>query len=482
MHHARRFAARPVGLALTVIAFTVFAGAVTADAATPRKAHSAVVQALKGDGWVVASVRCSGSATEAACRWRGRRPVRVNRSRTCRGTRRVERRGRRWRAARRGHVKCSPLRRTKPIKPRPTAPSGGAKAATIDSPPVATAAAVKATAAATTTRPKFGYNDLTLGYRLASSADDARVTQGGGADTARITVDWRWVEWQRDHYWFEPYDELYREYLARGVKPVFMLLFAPYWATDSNVTCDQWVEDCRYPPARSMLGEWRQFAADVARRYPEAAAIEVWNEPNLHWSWEPTPDVTRYVELQRNAYQAIKAVRSRMTVLSAGFGNAQYSEDRIVSLPEYLKAWRLAGGLSSVDGLAVHAYSWSLDGALMRQSVQQARDAAAAGGRKGLPLWVTELGLTTTPDAWIESPYIFSEAEQAQGLKSQYQQLATMADVKAVIFHTLIEQPMNEQISPELVGYGVLRPDLTPKPAYCALANARGVVGLGCSN
>ena len=35
----------------------------------------------------------------------------------------------------------------------------------------------------------------------------------------------------------------------------------------------------------------------VAQRYPEAAAIEIWNEPNVHWFWRPRPDPARYTEL-----------------------------------------------------------------------------------------------------------------------------------------------------------------------------------------
>ena len=87
---------------------------------------------------------------------------------------------------------------------------------------------------------------------------------------------------------------------------------------------------------------------------------------------------------------------------------------------------------------------------------------------------MTEVGLTTT------GPFGVSERDQAIALVRQYRALEAMDDVEVATFHTLIE-PKGYPGSPRVddprdaeVGYGVVRKDLTPKPAYCALARERG--------
>ena len=85
------------------------------------------------------------------------------------------------------------------------------------------------------------------------------------------------------------------------------------------------------------------------------------------------------------------------------------------------------------------------------------------------PLWITEVGLSTTGQG---QPRPASPTEQARGLVSIYKRLRAMSDVKAIVFHTLIE-PRGAPTDPE-VGFGVVRRDLHPKPAYCALTRELG--------
>ena len=82
------------------------------------------------------------------------------------------------------------------------------------------------------------------------------------------------------------------------------------------------------------------------------------------------------------------------------------------------------------------------------------------------PIWVTEIGLST------EGLRPYSQAEQAKGLVRIYRGLARMADVPAVIVHRLIDQPRGLKTAES--GWGVVRRGGGSKPAYCALAEARG--------
>lgn len=67
-----------------------------------------------------------------------------------------------------------------------------------------------------------------------------------------------------------------------------------------------------------MYGEWQEFLEEVARRFPQAAAIEIWNEPNLSGFWKPEPQPERYAGLVASAYEAIKAADPGIQVIAGG--------------------------------------------------------------------------------------------------------------------------------------------------------------------
>lgn len=306
-----------------------------------------------------------------------------------------------------------------------------------------------------------------------SPAVGAELAKRAGATVDRVTLDWRWAEAREDVYRLEVYDEIYRETLARGVRPLFILLFAPSWALAADEPCDQWTTDCRQPPGPEHYAEWREFAALVAARYPQAAGIQVWNEPNQAYFWKPWPDPRRYTDMLAEAHAAIKAVNPAMPVVSGGLANNPATSQGIPLKP-YLAEMYAGGAKGNMDALAFHPYS-HVEG-LLEQTFDEVRTLRQAYADTGTPLWVTELGLTTSgrgAPGWPSS-WVFSEEQQATELVALYRQLRSMDDVEAIMFHTLVEPPGDPQTSPG-VGYGIVRKDLQPKPAFCALARERGV-------
>lgn len=321
-----------------------------------------------------------------------------------------------------------------------------------------------------TRRPLFGFNDQSIGYSLASPAEDAELAQRGGASVARITFDWRWAEPEPGRWDLARYDALYRELTARGIRPVWVLLFAPHWAWDADVDCDQWRQDCTYPPAAEHDADWRAMVDKVVRRYPGSAAIEVWNEPNLYAFWRPRPDPERYAELLRSTSEAARAAQPDLPVLAGAVTNSPVDGAWGMSETSFLTRLLAAGGGASADALSVHLYkqgagSYDFVGAGLR-SMRAARDAA---GLQQLPIWVTETGVSTTD---TDPAYRTTDQGQADDLVGVYTRLAAQPDVAAVIVHTLIERPASTGAGE--VGYGLVRGDLTPKPAYCRLAVAVG--------
>lgn len=320
----------------------------------------------------------------------------------------------------------------------------------------------------------FGFSDNTVQAGSAPAGQVADLLQRAGSDVARVTFDWRYAEPFKGDYQFGLYDTIYREYLARGIRPVFTILFSPWWTWDPSVSCDQWTQDCTYPPSRSHDADWRRIASLLASRYPLAAGIEIWNEPNLQSFWRPRPDVVRYTELQKEAYSAIKSVAPSLPVVSAGLNNHMTTDQWNVSMSDFARGIYENGGKDSMDALNFHPYPWGQQQLDFEQSFAAIRSVRDSHGDGSKPLWVTELGLSTTgPDP----QNVFSPEGQARGLVRDYDMVRAMPDVQLLTLHTLIEPKGRASYDPldREVGFGVADRNLRPKPAFCALAAKRGV-------
>ena len=284
-------------------------------------------------------------------------------------------------------------------------------------------------------------------------------------------MDWRWAERTPGEIHLEAYDALYNSMVARGIRPILVPAFSPTWAMEPG-TCDQWAADCRYPPARDHADDYARFAALLARRYPRAAAIEIWNEPNQNFFWQSGPDPERYSSLLAASYKRIKQVAPKMTVLGGSIADNPVTREGMPPGP-FLRALYGHGLSKSMDGLSVHAYPQLLDQTLAQ--VRAIRDAAGDSRRK---LWLTETGYTTTGAKSTTWPawWAVSENQQATGLVALHDRLTAMSDVEAVLFHTLLE-PRGDRARTPGPGYGIVREEgLQPRARL--LRDRPGTVGL----
>ena len=299
-------------------------------------------------------------------------------------------------------------------------------------------------------------------------AIDTALVARGGAKISRVTFDWRAVEAERDRYRLDRYDAMYRELRRRGLRPLWVMLAAPPWAWEPSATCVRAkLSLCNFPPARASQDEWREIVSLVAERYPQSAGIEIWNETNLRLFWTPGPDPRRYTELLRDAYAAAKAQNPSIPVIGGGLSNLSRTSERGVALRDFLRAVYRFGGRGSMDGIGLHAYP-TAEGSpdWLGQAVDDARAARDSAGDEERPLWITEIGVSTTGARAV------SDKLQAEMLKGAYNRAAKMDDVRAFVVHTLIEPPRGEGDGE--TGFGVLRHDLVAKPAYCLLARLAG--------
>lgn len=312
----------------------------------------------------------------------------------------------------------------------------------------------------------FGFNDNAATMSLAEPELDAAMNAAAGANVTRWSVDWHWIEVRRGTYNFLRYDQMYRATLARGIRPILILQFAPYWAWEPKVRCNQFRQPCYYPPGRAHDADWRRFVAAVATRYPEAAAIEVWNEPNLHEFWHSGPDARRYTELLVQAYRVVKRVAPRVPVVSGGLSNIERTDGGSTAMAEFLRDIYRNDGGRSFDVLGIHAYPLGTDfsaAGYMGRAIRVAKQLRARYDRNpGKPIWITETGLSRGRQI-LSAP--IDERGQARGLVRLLRVLSATPGIRAVILHTLIDP--REQ-------FGIIEPSHRPRLAFCALARERG--------
>jgi hypothetical protein len=315
-------------------------------------------------------------------------------------------------------------------------------------------------------RVPFGFNDNSVLQGLVGPERAAELAAGAGSRVVRLTLEWRGVERFPGEYDFRVYDAIYAALVRRGIRPLWIVAFAPTWALDRGLRCPA---GCRAPPSPAAEPAWERMVAEVARRYPRSFGIEVWNEPNFANFFAPRVDPPRYTRLLKRAYRAVKRVRPRMPVVNGGLANFPLAEPGKMRLPDFLDQVYANGGRRYMDAISIHPYPGDPRRSFMESTVLEALRVRNSHGDRRRPLWVTELGATTTgPDPELR----WTEDEQAEVLASAYRRLASVPAIRLVLVHTLIE-PRGSRLDME-VGYGLLRGDLSPKPAYCRVARAAG--------
>jgi len=224
---------------------------------------------------------------------------------------------------------------------------------------------------------------------------------------------------------------------------------------------------CNYPPAREQLDRWGRFMGRLATRFPEAW-FGIWNEPNFAGSWRSGPDPEGYAELLAVAYGAIKSASPDAGVLGPALGSV--SKPGAIDYRTFLEGV-YAAPLSfkdHSDAIELHVYPGSGLGAgsFFAQVLDDVREVRAAHDDGDKPIYVTEVGATTS------GPNPVDEEQQADRVARATTRLLTMPDVIGVLVHRLVEIPTADEADPEK-GFGLVRLSESgapePKLAYCAL-------------
>ena len=224
--------------------------------------------------------------------------------------------------------------------------------------------------------------------------------------------------------------------------------------------------------------DFANFAAGFAAQMKSvggATAYEVWNEEDETDFWGAAVDAAHYAEILKAAYPRIKAADPSAKVLLGPLTGNNYN---------FLGQIYAAGAGSSFDAAAVHTdtaclvdppSSFYRDGGNVARftflGFRTVHDVMAANGDGAKPIWMTELGWTTTTTTCSRGMWAgqkasgVTEAAQAANLKEAFHCLAGYPYVEAGVWFTLKDTTAN---TVELNHYGLQRADSSHKPSWDA--------------
>ncbi|HET8548489.1 MAG TPA: hypothetical protein VFL57_10815 [Bryobacteraceae bacterium] len=196
---------------------------------------------------------------------------------------------------------------------------------------------------------------------------------------------------------------------------------------------------------------------------------EVWNEWDIGIGGTTPGTAEDYVRLLAAVYPRIKKVDPSIIVYGGAMTPGGIRNG-------WMERMLKAGALNSLDQVSIHTYNYSNSG---RERTPEAwaswmKDIEALidkyrGGKK-YPLVVTEMGWPTQIDRRGTPPSV-----SADYLARMYLLGRTIPAMRGIWWYDF--QDDGWQASYNENNFGLVRPDLTPKPGYFALADISRVVG-----
>ncbi|WP_205695919.1 Ig-like domain-containing protein [Conexibacter sp. SYSU D00693] len=318
------------------------------------------------------------------------------------------------------------------------------------------------------------------GINIAGAPGPAEldVAKATGAKTIRLFVHWSGAEPTKGDVQAKGWADIAAGAGQRGLKVVYVIVGTPAWANGGQGE--------NVPPTdpQDMANFVEQFAAAPGNR-GNVAGYEIWNEQDedQFWSGDPASRPAKYASIVNVVGPAIrrgdpeaKAILGPTTGNNYGFLQSLYDS-----------------GLDkgAYDAIAVHTDTACLDrgpydfykdaGRIARFTFLGYREVRATALANGddKPIWMTELGWTTTGDAKCErgmwagkKPSGVSTADQATFLKQAYNCLQEDQYVTVAQWFTLRDNP-SAPIE-ELKHYGLYGANGQAKPSLAAFRQVAG--------
>ncbi|MBJ7329334.1 MAG: calcium-binding protein [Solirubrobacteraceae bacterium] len=288
------------------------------------------------------------------------------------------------------------------------------------------------------------------------------ATGGGGAGLRAlrgIGVSMDRMEFRPDQSWAE-IDERYTLALKEGMRVLPILNQLQRISTIDVGTFSAWVAafSARYGPGGSF---WAGRAdASLAMHH-----IELFNEPYGAWDFSPVEPAAfarlyvAAVDAGRRANPQTRYLLPSQPTVDENGASRPWTAELFAAQPDLA---------ARVDGLAVHPYGSWTPGANPLWTYWKTRWLNDEWTRRGAPrpIWITEVGQCTSSSA----PNCVTEEQQAEAIRFYVADARATPYIKAVLVFTHRDaegDPGNREN-----WFGIVRKDLTPKPAFWAYRDA----------
>lgn len=254
-----------------------------------------------------------------------------------------------------------------------------------------------------------------------------------GIQWVRTDFDWDRVENPEGVWHFDHLDETVAWADAAGIRLLAQLNYNVPWANPAYKHMDKWLGY-----VRQVVGHYRRSV-----RY-----WEVWNEPNGQWFW-PSPNAAQYAVFLRETTKVIRQIDPDLRVLFGG----TYGIDT-----GYLEAALKAGAGDWFDVVSVHPYSTAVDNT--GNDLTRLVDLMKRYHVEGKPIWITEWGWSAIGNDPRQ------QQEHAVNLAIAWNIALHDSPVERIFwyeFHSEEAKPADREHY-----FGLVRRDLTPRPAYLA--------------
>ncbi|HYI80538.1 MAG TPA: hypothetical protein VEW67_06735 [Thermoleophilaceae bacterium] len=253
--------------------------------------------------------------------------------------------------------------------------------------------AVLALSAPATARVPFGFAGVMIDGPMNAPgydpADEMEVMVASGVESVRFAFHWVDGQPYRDvPTTFARYDPMVAGAAARRLTLLPNVTTAPGWAAKRPGVFGS-------PPKRTA--DFARFMRVLVERYGPDGRFwaenptlprrpirkwQLWNEPNLRYSWTEREWAPGYVKLLRAGRKAVKAADPGARIVLAGLAN--------VSWADLEQIYRVPGARRLFDEVAIHPYTKPPEGVIT--ILERVRKVMARYGDRRKPVTVTEFG------------------------------------------------------------------------------------------
>lgn len=314
----------------------------------------------------------------------------------------------------------------------------------------------------------------------AAKCEEARLAAETGVQAVREDLSWALTEPRENQYDWNNYDAVVRAATQAGLMVLPILDDAPTWASPGQGCLPS--EPAAYASFTAATvarygpdGEFWRENPDLPQR--PLRWYELWNEP---WTAACNGNAATYARLVVAAVTAGRhaspgarfLIGADTSVPAEGGTRGDWLDGMYAAVPDLGRYF---------DAVSVHPYGGNPDvytpiGDTDHQPgrVEQLHAELAAHGDGNKPLWVTEIGWSTCSG----TSGCVTEAGQAQYLDEFLHDAVTIwrSYVRAVFVYDLRDIAPSPADARE-AWFGLLRPDLSRKPAWTVLHGFAGQLG-----